>query len=91
MASDRIDFVCFSALASPAQAASAARELYGKDACTAAAWCALEAHFDGRTDDYRFWFTVFCRLGGAGDELPAPPHTDEDSDPVPDRPVRRLN
>lgn len=49
-------------LAGPTSAAQAAVELYGSSAATAAAWCALTAHFDGRKSDYRFWCTVFVEL-----------------------------
>lgn len=41
-------------------------DLYGSYAITAAAHCALDAHFDGRERDYHFWFNVFSLLGGAG-------------------------
>ncbi|RWI54694.1 MAG: hypothetical protein EOR16_23115 [Mesorhizobium sp.] len=50
-------------LADPAATVQAAIELYGSDAATAAAWCALTANFDGREDDYRFWCTIFSKLG----------------------------
>ncbi|MBZ9905637.1 hypothetical protein LB557_06455 [Mesorhizobium sp. BR115XR7A] len=50
-------------LADPAATVEAAVELYGPDAATAAAWCALTANFDGREEDYRFWCTVFSKLG----------------------------
>lgn len=50
-------------LTDPAAAARAAVALYGSNAATAAAHCALTAHFDGRSRDYRFWFTVFSELG----------------------------
>lgn len=53
-------------LSDPAAAVQAAIELYGSDAATAAAWCALTAHFDGRQSDYRFWCTVFSKLGNNG-------------------------
>ncbi|WP_246678496.1 hypothetical protein [Mesorhizobium sp. B2-1-5] len=43
-------------------AASAARELYGPDAATAVVYCAMEAHFAGRTADFHFWFDVFRDL-----------------------------
>ncbi|WP_258052450.1 hypothetical protein [Mesorhizobium sp. INR15] len=48
--------------ADPAAAVQAAIEIYGASATTAAAWCALTAHFDGRKGDYRFWCTVFSEL-----------------------------
>lgn len=51
-------------LTDPTAAVQAAVELYGSDAATAAAWCALTAHFDGRKGDYRFWCAVFSELGG---------------------------
>ncbi|MER9455556.1 hypothetical protein [Mesorhizobium sp. M0478] len=44
------------------EAAQAAIELYGMEAPTAVAHSALEAHFDGRPDDYRFWCDVFHQL-----------------------------
>ncbi|MBZ9811129.1 hypothetical protein LB542_16055 [Mesorhizobium sp. BR1-1-9] len=49
--------------ADPAAAVKAAIQLYGSDAATAAAWCALTANFDGREEDYRFWCAVFSKLG----------------------------
>jgi hypothetical protein len=52
-------------LADPRTAGQAAIELYGSNAATAAAWCALTAHFDGRTGDYRFWCAVFSELGSS--------------------------
>lgn len=51
-------------LADPGAAVQAAIELYGASAATAAAFCALTAHFDGRQGDYRFWCTVFSELDG---------------------------
>ena len=51
-------------MADPQSAAIAARDLYGARAVTAAAYCALDAHFDGRRCDYEFWQAVFLRLGG---------------------------
>lgn len=39
-------------------------ELYGDDAVTAVACCALDARCDGRKGDFRFWFEIFCRLKG---------------------------
>jgi hypothetical protein len=50
--------------ADPQRAAIAALDLYGSRAVTAAAYCALDAHFDGRKRDYHFWHAVFLRLGG---------------------------
>ncbi|WP_353646796.1 hypothetical protein [Mesorhizobium sp. WSM2239] len=50
-------------LADPEAAALAALDIYGSSAATAAAWCALTAHFDGREGDYRFWCRVFSKLG----------------------------
>jgi len=50
--------------ADPNEAANAALEIYGADAITAAAHCALNAHFDGRERDYRLWLAVFSKLGG---------------------------
>ena len=49
-------------LTNPDAAVRAALALYGSSAATAAAHCALTAHFDGRTRDYRFWCTVFHEL-----------------------------
>ncbi|MBZ9898326.1 MULTISPECIES: hypothetical protein [unclassified Mesorhizobium] len=45
-------------LADTRRMAQAAVELYGSSAATAAAHCALHAHFDGRESDYRFWCKV---------------------------------
>jgi hypothetical protein len=39
-----------------------ATEIYGSDAVTAAAWCAIEARSDCRESDYRFWLRVFKHL-----------------------------
>ncbi|RWL77971.1 MAG: hypothetical protein EOR69_28515 [Mesorhizobium sp.] len=50
--------------ADPNEAANAALDVYGPDTITAAAHCALSAHFDGRERDYRFWFAVFSKLNG---------------------------
>lgn len=50
--------------ADPNEAAKAALDVYGSDAATAAAHCALTAHFDGRERDFRFWFAVFSQLKG---------------------------
>lgn len=36
--------------------------LYGDEAATAAAYCALEAWTERRHSDYGFWFEVFLRL-----------------------------
>lgn len=47
------------------EAANAALEVYGADAITAAAHCALNAHFDGRERDYRLWLAVFTKLNGS--------------------------
>lgn len=48
--------------ADPDEAAKAALDIYGPDAMTAAAHCALTARFDGRERDYRFWVAVFSQL-----------------------------
>ncbi|MER8633025.1 hypothetical protein NKI77_32985 [Mesorhizobium opportunistum] len=37
----------------PDDAVKAALELYGPEAQTAVAYCALEAHYDGRSADFR--------------------------------------
>ncbi|MDX8495109.1 hypothetical protein RFN29_26470 [Mesorhizobium sp. VK22B] len=39
-----------------------AAELYGSDAPTAVAFCALEAWFEDKKDEYSFWLRVFRRL-----------------------------
>jgi hypothetical protein len=49
-------------IADPVAAAKAARDVYGPDATTAAAYCAMEAHFAGRTADFHFWLGVFRDL-----------------------------
>jgi len=38
--------------------------LYGDEAATAAAYCALEAWTERRSSDYHFWFDVFLQLRG---------------------------
>ncbi|MGO4637664.1 hypothetical protein AB4Z43_04425 [Mesorhizobium sp. 2RAF45] len=45
--------------ADPNDAVIAAIELYGPEAQTAAAYCAMEAHFAGRLADFRLWCEVF--------------------------------
>lgn len=57
-----VDLLTISDLADPAGMVHAAIELYGSSAVTAAARCALTAHFDRRKSDYNFWFTVFSKL-----------------------------
>jgi hypothetical protein len=44
------------------EALAALVELYGSSAVTAAAHCAFSAHYDGRSEDFRFWFDAFMRL-----------------------------
>jgi hypothetical protein len=44
------------------EAAEAAKALWGEIAATAIAWCAVTAYYDGRTQEYRFWFRVFAYL-----------------------------
>ena len=39
-----------------------ATALYGSDAPTAVAFCALEAWFEDKKDEYGFWLRVFRRL-----------------------------
>lgn len=39
-----------------------AAELYGSDAPTAVAFCALEAWFEDKKDEYSLWLRVFRRL-----------------------------
>ncbi|MBZ9709825.1 hypothetical protein LB543_24245 [Mesorhizobium sp. ESP7-2] len=48
--------------ASPSDAADAAIDLYGPEAQTAAAYCAMEAHFAGRLADFHLWCAVFQDL-----------------------------
>jgi hypothetical protein len=45
-------------------AIEAAVELYGVDATTAVAHCALEAYVDRREADHQFWFRIFAQLRG---------------------------
>ncbi len=45
-------------------AIEAAVELYGVDATTAVAHCALEAYVDRREADHEFWFRIFAQLRG---------------------------
>lgn len=49
-------------LADPSQAIQAAAELYGSDAATPVAWCALETLFADREPDYRFWCGAFKEM-----------------------------
>jgi hypothetical protein len=50
------------------EAAEAAKAQWGETAATALAWCAVSAHCDGRTQEYRFWFRVFaCLQAGSPD------------------------
>ncbi|RWA68519.1 hypothetical protein EN836_30215 [Mesorhizobium sp. M1C.F.Ca.ET.193.01.1.1] len=39
-----------------------AAKLYGSDAPTAVAFCALEAWFENKKDEYSFWLRIFRRL-----------------------------
>jgi hypothetical protein len=48
----------------PDKAIEAAVDLYGVDATTAVAYCALDAWTDRREADYEFWFGIFARLKG---------------------------
>lgn len=57
-------------LADPNRAIQTAVELYGSDAATAVAWCALEARFAGREADYRFWYGVFKELDATKENPP---------------------
>jgi hypothetical protein len=59
------DSLTIADLSDPASAVFACIELYGWEAPTAAANCALEAHFCGRMDDFRFWCAVFKELDEA--------------------------
>jgi hypothetical protein len=45
-----------------AQMIAEALALYGGDAPTAIAYCALEAWSEGDQDEYRFWSRLFRRL-----------------------------
>ncbi|WP_234839014.1 hypothetical protein [Sinorhizobium meliloti] len=45
-------------------AIEAAVELYGVDATTAVAHCALGAYVDRREADHQFWFRIFAQLRG---------------------------
>jgi hypothetical protein len=45
-------------------AITAAVELYGAEATTAVAYCALEAYLDRRGADHDFWFRIFAHLRG---------------------------
>ncbi|MDK1494527.1 hypothetical protein QN219_31875 [Sinorhizobium sp. 7-81] len=45
-------------------AIAAAVELYGVNATTAVAYCALEAYLDRREGDHEFWFRIFAQLRG---------------------------
>ncbi|WP_246704626.1 hypothetical protein [Rhizobium sp. P32RR-XVIII] len=47
-------------------AAGAARLVYGHNAKTAVAWCAIHARGNGRSSDYSFWLRVFHHLGHDG-------------------------
>ncbi|MBP1876658.1 hypothetical protein J2Z19_006410 [Ensifer adhaerens] len=44
------------------EAVTAAIDLYGSQAATATAYCALDAWTEERADDYKFWFGVFITL-----------------------------
>ncbi|WP_214477511.1 hypothetical protein [Mesorhizobium sp. dw_380] len=48
--------------ADPSDAVNAAIELYGAEAKTAVAYCAMEAHLAGRPVEFRFWCSVFRDL-----------------------------
>ena len=45
-------------------AAAAACAIYGADARTAVAWCAINARSNGRAADYTFWVQVFREMPG---------------------------
>jgi len=45
-----------------AGAVETAISLYGNEAATAAAYCALDAWVERRRSDYNFWFDVFVEL-----------------------------
>jgi hypothetical protein len=53
---------------SVAETAEAAQALWGESAATAIAWCALSAHCDDDTQEYRFWFRVFAFLQAGSSE-----------------------
>ena len=65
------DWKSFWDLATPERAAAAFVELYGPNAASAAAGCALTADADNRQDDYRFWISVFrcLKSSSAGDAI----------------------
>ncbi|MGX5829256.1 hypothetical protein ACWGS8_17585 [Mesorhizobium sp. 43Arga] len=58
-------------LVEPNAALRAAMDVYGVDAATAVAHCALTAHYDGREADYRFWREVFRQLKESDEALKA--------------------
>lgn len=62
----------------PDAAMQAAIALYGSRAVTAAAHCAWAAWCNNRETDYRFWFSIFLRLGGADFSILKHPQSDED-------------
>lgn len=47
-------------------AVALAIEMYGDDAATVAAHCAIAARMEGRYADFQFWFDLFQRLVVAG-------------------------
>lgn len=49
----------------PSDAVKVAIELYGSEAQTTVAYCALEAHYDRRSADFRCWSSIFRDLTGA--------------------------
>ena len=66
--SPKFDWQGFRRIATPKRAAAALAELYGQNATMAAAQCALEAHGDGRDEDFRYWVVVFEMLCDTGRE-----------------------
>ena len=56
---DKGEALRLSDFADPNDAVIAAIELYGPEAQTAAAYCAMEAHFAGRPADFHLWCEVF--------------------------------
>lgn len=54
----------FANISDPNTAAEVVIELFGANAATAVAYCALQARADQRNEDCRFWFEPFCPLTG---------------------------
>lgn len=63
MSNDRVKSI-FAGNFDRQSAIEAAVELYGVNATTAVAHCALEAYVDRRKADHEFWFGIFAHLKG---------------------------